>query len=170
MRTFATSPRNLYVSLRTNRPFIGTLNVLKAQLLQALFEEYGAAGADTSRLKPFFQRLAYRHTDTLRSRIYVLSFFFFLFRSFSSFFFCFFLTILLVADKVWSKEFWSTQRQQFGRVEWQTGNRSWASGWICDKTTPARENIWTFSTGNLLRIIVFTASFFRLIIVSLLSF
>lgn len=86
MRTFATSPRNLYVSLRTNRPFIGTLNVLKAQLLQALFEEYGAAGADTSRLKPFFQRLAYRHTDTLRSRIYVLSFFFFLLFLFFAFF------------------------------------------------------------------------------------
>lgn len=90
MRTFATFPRNLYVSLRTNRPFIGTLNALKAQLLQAFFEEYGAAGADTSRLKPFFQRLAYRHTDTLRSRIYVLSFFFFLFLSFFLSFFSFF--------------------------------------------------------------------------------
>lgn len=79
MRTFATFPRNLYVGLH-----------LKAQLLQAFFEEYGAAGVDTSRFKPFFQRLAYRHTDTLRSCIYVLSFFFFLFLSFFFFFFFFF--------------------------------------------------------------------------------
>lgn len=89
MRTFATFPRNLYVGLH-----------LKAQLLQAFFEEYGAAGVDTSRFKPFFQRLAYRHTDTLRSCIYVLSFFFFLFLSFFFFFFFFSLTILLVPDKV----------------------------------------------------------------------
>ena len=85
MHTFATFPRNLYVSLRTSCPFIGTLNVLKAQLLQAFLEEYGAAGSDTSRLKPFFQRLAYRHTDILRSRIYVLFFFFFFFSFFYSF-------------------------------------------------------------------------------------